>query len=305
MHALMSVLFALYFHLNSVPGGATQLTESPIVKFALMDLSCGFAAVNSLGKELSIENLDPVPNISAKHLLTGGWLQCEVSASYHNRRLVMWEPFIEQWKFEIVFGFDISSASQLHPALESGAGLWISHQEQPNSSRPSPLDLSAERLRDIGKLLRSPFQNEKRAKKESNADFSTFLNSESDFCYLALLLKAQDHIRSAIYSDGSSGLSVSILPGSRPQSWLNQFGFPNLGQNELGKHPMLVCQISDSMPLNINLTGALIENLTEYLSEQQQGKTGHLAPHCIRNISGLVSTHELMLFTALCICWAF
>lgn len=282
----------------SVPGGATRLTESPIVKFALLDLSSGFAACSAstsdfeLQPEPSVENAS-VQVVSPRHLLAGGWLNCEISASYHNRRLVTWEPFIEPWRFETVFGSDVSRAAKLHPVSDRRTGKsFVLEEVQPHSHISSPMRGSG-RLRDIGRLLRSPFQSDQSPEIENKVNFLCSFDSDVDFCYLSLMSTAKDTIRSASYPIVSFGRPppLSILPGNQPTSWLNHFGYlsRDTGPKGQSQDPMVMCQLTDSMPLNINLTGALVENLSEYLSERDQGKSKRLAPHRIRNETGLVS----------------
>lgn len=36
-----------------------------------------------------------------------GWMGCQVTGYYHNRRLVAWEPFIEPWMANVRFGIDL------------------------------------------------------------------------------------------------------------------------------------------------------------------------------------------------------
>jgi len=281
-----------------VPGGATRLTESPIIKFEVLRLALGFAAVpvKSDVKLLSETSLDTMTSrLTQYHLVTGAWLRCELSASYHNRRLVAWEPFIEPWTFEARLGADLVRLCLLQP-VSTRVGLEETTQYCPDTSLSTPL--GSRRLRDIGRLLSSPFVT------TSNPDQDAFEESgewetEVDFCYLILLCSAQKLISSALFSSSSlsAGKSLlSYLPGSSPLQWLYEFGMPMRKQSDskdVSKTPSFVCWMSDAVPLNINLTGALIENLSEYAKSFKEEKTSRLVPHWIRNDSGLVGVNSV------------
>ena len=281
-----------------VPGGATRLTESPIIKFEVLRLALGCAAVpvKSDVKLLSETSLDTMTSrLTQYHLVTGAWLSCELSASYHNRRLVAWEPFIEPWTFEARLGADLVRLCLLQP-VSTRVGL---QEACPDTSLSTPLvESGSKRLRDIGRLLSSPFVT------NSNPDQDAFEESgewetELDFCYLLLLCSARKLISSALFSSSSLSAGktlLSILPGSSPLQWLNEFGMPMLKQSDskdVSKTPSFVCWMSDAVPLNINLTGALIENLSEYAKSFKEEKTSRLVPHWIRNDSGLVGVNSV------------
>jgi len=283
-------------NLTLVPGGATRLTESPIAKFALLGLSSGFAMtpVSSDLDLLQRSNASPTmvstPGVPDKHLLLGGWLSSELSASYNNRRLVVWEPLIEPWRFETIFGCDLSSAAGIHPVLDGRRAPWIQNKDSP---LPSALDRgNAGRLRDFGRLLRSPFQNDQNTEKPDDVDLSSLIYSDVDFCYLVLLQTSKNTFMRASYSSSPTGPPLpSLLPGVGPIIWLRHFGYPN-DMSHISKgltnHPTVICHFFDSSPLNINFTGALIENVSEHLA-RETGESRGLAPHRIRNESGLVS----------------
>jgi hypothetical protein len=87
------------------------------------------------------------------------------------------------------------------------------------------------------------------------------------------------------------------LPGQDAMGWLYGFGFPDIPRKDNRESTdqfSVSCLLSDKKPLNINLTGALIENVLGYLDNAKK------APHWIRNESGMVSTLislKLMSFT--------
>jgi len=192
-------------------------------------------------------------------------------------------------------GADLVRLCLLQP-VSTRVGLEETTQYCPDTSLSTPL--GSRRLRDIGRLLSSPFVT------TSNPDQDAFEESgewetEVDFCYLILLCSAQKLISSALFSSSSlsAGKSLlSYLPGSSPLQWLYEFGMPMRKQSDskdVSKTPSFVCWMSDAVPLNINLTGALIENLSEYAKSFKEEKTSRLVPHWIRNDSGLVGVNSV------------
>ena len=292
------------FQVTFVPGGATRLTESPIIKFELSCFSFGLAAVpvskdvrltadtnlESFGKSQSL-----VSGVDVMHLTAAAWIHCEVSADYHNRRLVAWEPFIEPWTADVRLGADLVEALHLRP---SNLSTWSPSSQ----SIQSPFDAlssgkinerAGERLRDIGRLFRAPFKSissARPAESESSTDFI----SHADFSYLMLASTARNSIITVLHpSTGARPekeiVVFSTLPSHRPMNWLHAFGFPqhiHEGQSQNSRHSV-VCMVTDTRPLNVNLTGALIENVVGYLNSEKQ----EVAPHWIRNDSGMVGNN--------------
>jgi len=287
-----------------VPGGATQLTESPLVKLVLSDLSCGVAAspLSSCSDLQEVPEKELVPSLTFKHLLAGGWMNCEVSGSYQNRRLVTWEPFLEPWRFEILMGSNLTLAAKLNPVLDKSEPL--PREEEPSLPSHSSPSRPQGRLRDIGRLLRSPFRGDTIPSKVYASTVSkSSIDTDTDFCYMWLMTISSNTVSSALYPGLFPGGQppLSVLPAKHPVVWLYQFGYPTRADSdpkELLSGPMVNCRITDAMPLNINITGALIENLSDYLMKPEQAKTRHLAPHWIRNDSGLVGSFSYALLTS-------
>jgi hypothetical protein len=290
------------FMVTCVPGGATRLTESPIVKISLAKLSGGLAMtpVSADWKLFPRTGNEPASNITdvkVKHLFAGGWLRVDISGYYNNRRLVEWEPFLEPWRLEMLFGADLSRASDVGPLLEDKP--WHAPPEvrlQPQ--RPHPLDFGGSRLRDIGRLLRSPFQTDNNSGKVNVTDSPKTLQSDTDFCYLMLISMSSETLSRATYPRGPlvRSISSSLLPHDRPVPWLSQFGYPaepDINSKDLMHHPAITFRLGDSAALNLNLTGALLENLADYLGIDESGGARRLAPHWIRNDSGLVSAWQI------------
>jgi hypothetical protein len=80
----------------------------------------------------------------------------------------------------------------------------------------------------------------------------------------------------------------SRLPTREKLDWLVGFGFPG---RENGEVYAASCVLSDSKPLNINVTGALLENVLGYLHNPKARGLQRVAPHWIRNDTGMVSEH--------------
>jgi hypothetical protein len=289
------------FQVTFVPGGATRLTESPIIKFELSRFSFGLAAV-PVSKDVrrmadtNLENFGKseslVSGVHVMHLTAAAWIHCEVSADYHNRRLVAWEPFIEPWTADVRLGADLVEALHLQP---SNLSTWSPSSQSIQSPFDSPTsgkinERAGERLRDIGRLFRAPFKSISSARPAENESSTDFI-SHADFSYLMLVSTARDSIMTVLLpSKGARPekemVVFSTLPSQRPMNWLHAFGFPqhiHEGQSQNSRHSV-VCMVTDNRPLNVNLTGALIENVVGYLNSEKQ----EVAPHWIRNDSGMV-----------------
>ena len=275
-----------------VPGGATRLTESPIIKFEVAHLAIGLAAVPvkssvKMGSDTSLDTMSS--RLSHHHLVCGGWMNCELSASYHNRRLVAWEPCIEPWTLKGRVGADLVRLSVLPPI--STRNILQETANLPQMPMTSPIEAGSKRLRDIGRLLRSPFMAESKAEKDIPNEIGE-LESLIDMSYLLLHSFQRNPVLLALFRGTSSTVGdSSSLPGSSPKEWLNDFGLPNLKTenfSDVSNFPAFVCWLSDDVPLNVNVTGALIENLSEHANTIKERKSNRLVPHWIRNDSGLV-----------------
>ncbi|CAJ1918125.1 unnamed protein product [Cylindrotheca closterium] len=285
------------FQVTCVPGGATNLNEAPIIKFELSSLSVGLAFLpvhkNVLGG-LTVPKgaagygaqLVPEGKIDIMYLTAAGWIDCVMSAHYHNRRLVAWEPFVEPWTVNIRFGANLADVLKVPPILKrsfdesqrSDFDPWIVSKLNEGTT---------DRLRDVGRLFRAPFHSA--ASKSSNRI------SHNDLSYLMLASTARESILAAQYptsesSDGKAASAFLLLPSQDAMGWLRGFGFPDTsrkGSRENPEHYSVSCVISDQKPLNVNLTGALIENVIGYMDNSKKSGFETIAPHWIRNESGL------------------
>jgi len=297
---LVCSIRAAGIRVTCVPGGATRLTESPIVKFSLTNLKMGLALclvpvesklLTGSAMDDIVESMSVVASLQQQHhLMAGAWLNCELSASYHNRRLVAWEPFIEPWTLEVQCGADLVKLLKVSPisySLESGM----------QKGQTALSAYTGEKLRDIRKLLKAPFR---KSQEEAADNAGRQFYVESDFAYLLLVLSSRSPVNTALYPTASSpevsvvnlkGDLETYLPSKKPLEWLACFGYPPAASDDdasVKLKPSFACAVSDVRPLNINLTGALIENVFGYLKQQEKSRT--VAPHWIKNDSGLVSS---------------
>ena len=275
------------FQVTCVPGGATRLTESPIIKAALSNLRMGIALlylqrpIEDSANGSSLLNLHVVgisDDASQSSFTAAGWTSGELSAHYHNRRLVAWEPVVEPWTVHVQFGADLNRL--LGQSLSRS--IWQIEKKSLTST---------ERLRDIGRRWVSTFSHDPKSKGSNTIDSSTRGNLFSDLPYTLLTSLGWDILAKALDPSlpGSQKVSKRMQPpGSSPREWLELFGLPSPPESE--DTSPIVCTVSDSKPLNINVTGALIENLSTYLGLAGRERMRSTVPHWIRNETGLVST---------------
>jgi hypothetical protein len=308
-----------------VPGGATRLTESPIAKCELSHLRLGmvtaalpvnhkvaFPAPSSQVstierlKQAGLERfgvIEPVVNGGrGSHVTLAGWIQSELAASYHNRRLVAWEPFVEPWVFHVRAGIDLVRAFNMAPSP------WIDESSIDSDSRnlmssligEGAIETTGERIRDFGRLLRSPFSLDTSGKKKQDTTGGVVGLSSANMSYVMMKAIAPNVVATALYpaeqNDRNSFLgeqihlqSFNCLPGSEPIQFLEQFGYPAFAIRDKSEYPAMLCSICDTRPLNVNVTGALIENVLGFVGGEKDESSHPIAPHLIRNASGLVS----------------
>jgi hypothetical protein len=286
------------FQVTCVPSGATRLNESPIIKIELSHFSSGLAAVplpvegRNMRSRKSSQNLLAVQVTDLMHTTVAGWVACEITGHYHNRRLVAWEPFVEPWTADIRFGFDTVDAFGMKPIAGSRMGRLRSPPTTRSSydafGSSSMTDGKGDRLRDFGRLFRAPFQASLSTKQTTS---DRLFISHPDFCYLMLASTSRTTILSVMYAATESSQErearlFSRLPQREGLDWLRGFGFPGRENDEIFA---ATCALSDSKPLNINITGALLENVLGYVLSLKKDGFRKVAPHWIRNDTGMVS----------------
>jgi hypothetical protein len=294
-----------------VPGGASRLNESPFFKCELSQLAAGVAcapltqhrhSVKTLSTA-NVQDLSPRHNMAgteAKSLFLGAWIRCVLSGHYHNRRLVAWEPFLEPWTLMAQFGVDLSDlVSWLPLIMRQEIELTRPTQTDQTVStqvvKKEPLaqngqeNAKIDRFRDLGRLLRSPFQTSQ-APSGVKTEKSTFI-AASDFCYLLLASMASNTFSKALFmsSAGKAGV-FSVLPTQDGMGWFKTFGMPQQQGNVESDEPVSASLLlSDSRPLNINFSGAFFENVSGAFDSAKSGTASRVVPHLIQNISGMVS----------------
>jgi hypothetical protein len=288
--------------LTCVPGGATRLTESPIIKLEVMRVAFGCAGVSSAtelvnlpvsGTFQDVEQTDKI----GQNFVFGAWSMFEVSAHYHNRRLVAWEPFIEPWKVSIFGGMDLCCPTTLLPSKHAATASDYTTEDGFVTSFYSP---GGGRLQEIGRLLRSPFRGGISASGQGVTNSSEMLQSDIDFCYLLLLHSSESSVQGAYLPTNELHCTDArkCLPSDQPRKWVSHFGYPQdkISQaKKIKKHASITLLGSDITPLNINITGALIENVWDYIRKDQVDASRGVAPHWVRNESGLtIRFHEVL-----------
>ena len=275
------------------------MNESPILKVELNQFVSGFAAVpvpiaTRLGSDRALHSRPRSQNLlgsgDVSHLTLAGWVACEISGHYHNRRLVAWEPFLEPWVADLRVGIDLVDVAKVPQTFRTSTGELRSPSNRGHMSDTSfGQEGKSDRLRDFGRLFRAPFQYA--ASSKQNESERLFI-SHADFCYLMLASTSRSTILSVLYPSSESpnekeSRLFSRLPARERVDWLRSFGFPNRDGDEIQSIQILVC---DSRPLNVNLTGALIENVLSYVQGTKSDGSKSIAPHWIRNETGMVST---------------
>ena len=77
------------------------------------------------------------------------WMTCEVSAHYHNQRLVEWEPFIEPWTFGFRVGVDLMAPVPIECDTPRDDTAGVVQSEVSSST--------VARLAHLSRLFRSQF----------------------------------------------------------------------------------------------------------------------------------------------------
>jgi hypothetical protein len=304
------------FQVTCVPGGASRLNESPIIKFELANVVSGVAAtpvpqdVHVLpGSGAQGGVISPSRKyISGSELMNMtlvGWMGCKVTGHYHNRRLVAWEPFIEPWMANVRLGIDLVDVMKWKPVVKHEATISrnaANHAMPELDTQDTSLPVSGkERLRDFGRLFRSPFQQNTLSPDLPRKGMT--LLSHTDLCFLMLSSSARNTMTSALCPTGDSSPAVesilfSTMPAHSPLDWLRSFGHPNRSgdQREVDEPFSISISLFDEKPLNINLTGALIENVMGYLDHAKRAGSKSAVPHLIRNDTGMVRMDQGGLF---------
>jgi hypothetical protein len=101
---------------------------------------------------------------------------------------------------------------------------------------------------------------------------------------------------------GNDSLIFSTMPTLSPLDWLQGFGQPAKSGDlrEMNEPFSISVAVSDKRPLNINLTGALVENVLGYMDHGRRVGSKVVVPHLIRNDTGMVRNWLALLSWSCC-----
>jgi hypothetical protein len=226
---------------------------------------------------------------SMSHSELGTWFECELSAHYHNTRLVVWEPVIEPWKINVRAGLDLTEI------LKIPSTRWMDwYLKETYLSRTTSTDNLNERaggkMRDIRRLLRSTLVPENLIDDHGGESGTVGVRLISDVCQALLHVMYPSSIDLGVYRPFCGTLT---LPGYNHASWLRRYGFPEREEIKELK-PAISLVVRADKPLHINITGALIESVmgsasSSSMLQLDKSEKKPLAPHWIRNNTGRVS----------------
>ena len=308
------------FQVTLVPGGATVLTESPMMKFAVNDFKFGFGATslpqnlmkntNSEGFLASLSRKNPKSSLSTcSDWICSSWMTLELSSHYHNRRLVAWEPFIERWTLHARMGANLTQLLHLPRILWDESEVLQSYLPYLSSETGNENEKrGGVRIHDIKRLLIRSYGSQKQGNLlQGSTEIPIFV---SDISHILLFLLASSifddvlyHPSSKRHEDDCSHTEAQpqrmLLCGGQQSRWLHLHGFPmKLVPNETGlcMDKSIILSFTDVKPLNINITGGLLENILGVIRHGQSDDNQETSsPHLIRNLSGhiLHFTEEL------------
>ena len=252
--------------LTCVPGNAKEI-QSPIMKLRISALRLGASIVNC--QHFEGERFDKIDD---PDLYFSSWLDFDLSGHYHNRRLVLWEPLIETWSGNLALMVNMNDAFgpvkhyQGDDLLESSGGAtntnrlvrFIEGMNTPDNDRNE--EVSAE-------------------DSQSSGEVSKYI------CHLLQCITNRRHLELALHPSAyhrALNSRETFLHNGLPMNDDTSVAF--FFSNGKARHlsPNLGVQ---TLPLNINVTGALIENVGLVLSDRQSDR--HIAPHYICNETGL------------------
>lgn len=254
-----------------VPGGATRLTENPIIKMAVAKLCVGIGITPVVQRESAVHAfLEP----DLANIEIGCWYQCELSAHYHNKKLVAWEPLLEPWTIEGQLGCDITRVSNKDPLLLSSGNFGSAASAQPASAFSSFLH-----TRRFSSLISTLQSVSSYATPSSGGDEVTgaeegIILSSSSASYALLLFSGENVILSALLPEREAGGTSFGYSYTRQyaRDWLSLFGVPQqLKRTERQPTQQCPCfslQLRDHGPMNVNLTGAILSDAIGLLSAE-------------------------------------
>jgi hypothetical protein len=260
-----------------VPSNAKEVS-SPIVKVNVGTLRLGASVLrchSSGGIRISTETA----HSTTSFIYFALWMDFDLNAHYHNRRLVIWEPLIEAWEGNLQGCLNISEAFDMQPFIEiTDADETVDTNIETDSSKLARI------IRSI-KHMRSKIEEGSHGSMEDDSA-PVALSNELDLCHL---IQCVSH----------KHLELSVHPASAhaPLHLKETFIYVPSTTND---HSAVIAisngKANQSMPnhkntAGVNITGAFIENVSLVLSERSN--ESHISPHYICNETGLTMSWKV------------
>lgn len=208
-------------------------------------------------------------NDHSSSLFFSSWIDFQLSAAYHNRSLVIWEPLIELWTGNMVGFFNITEILGMEPILTEGS---------PITKDPSTATKFSWFIDGVNRLRRS---RDEKDLSDKHAP-SIRLSSGLDLCHLVQCSVIPTNLEQVLHPTVATLKDALHLKENfilRPTTSSDHV--PAVLTFSSGKADYLYAK-SKSVPLNINVTGALLENISAVLSERSKNQN-HISPHYICN----------------------
>lgn len=260
-----------------VPSNAKE-TTSPIVKAKLATLRVGASVLKCPYPGGATIPSDRISDSTNSYLYFSSWTDFNLSAHYHNRRLVIWEPLVETWAANMQGSVNLSDVFGMNPfnteAREVTAGTTVSDR------------VRLIRFLEGIKQLRKSESKKEPDKKERVETYLFALTDGLNLCHFIQALVIPECLELANHPTAPQSFS-HFTPVHRLEThyWNDHvsamFSISNGKADQLRSKPNTV-----SVPLNINLTGALIENGIGFMLSEKSKSRSHISSHYIRNQTG-------------------
>lgn len=258
-----------------VPSNAKEVS-SPIMAFKVNAIRIGTSILRCPSSGGISIAADSKGRHSTSFIYSATWCDFELSVDYHNRRLVVFEPLVEAWAGNVQCCINFSEV------LGMGAFLDAHDTGELPSYIPDKSDIN--RLSRLLEGMKHLHKNRYDQELSHQADSSNALSTSLDICHHMQCLLTPQHLERALHP-------LARLHGIHAKHhfihWLPSTNEVSAGISLLsGRVDTVQSKLcTQPTPLNINLTGALIENIGLMLSERSDV---HIAPHYIINQTGLI-----------------
>jgi hypothetical protein len=250
-----------------VPSNSKEVS-SPLMKLSITTFRTGA----SIMKSQSSGGMKISPDSITSCLYFSQWLDFTVSAHYHNRRLVIYEPLVEPWAGNIECCVNVSDVFGMQPfevqIQETGKALI------------DPIASDSNRLTRFVEGMKN-FHRSKDASSTPVKQGPTITGL--DLCHI-IQCSSTSYVKQAIHpARVSDGINAKEIMLTHAPSSTNEVSVVFSMSNGKADHSIFP-QIPP-VPLNINITGALIENVALMISERSENE--QVSPHYIINQTGL------------------